>query len=194
MSGSRRYIGGFRNSIVSPPICPPQDLLEMLRRDLVESPANSGILVWQRSSWPRRARIGDRAGHISHTPSNAYRGIHIRWGGRGWHLREHSVIWYLRTGIWPATELDHRDRNGLDNSFTQLRLASRQQQGQNTSIKKSNSSGYIGVDWHRKSQKWRARARDPVTGVRIFLGTFAREELELAARARDAYVRVHYDQ
>ena len=41
-----------------------------------------------------------------------------------------------------------------------------------TNKKSDNVSGYIGVDWNKKTQKWRVRINDFDTGKRIFLGYF----------------------
>lgn len=52
--------------------------------------------------------------------------------------------------------VDHVNRDGLDNRLSNLRVCSHSQNIQNKKIQKNNSSGWIGVNWSRVSQKWQA--------------------------------------
>jgi hypothetical protein len=88
---------------------------------------------------------------------------------------------YLHVLIIGDTELDidHWDRNKLNNTRSNLRLATRSQNQFNRSKNKNNTSGYKGVT--ANNNKWIARIR--IAGNRFNLGTY--ETLEEAARAYD---------
>lgn len=71
-------------------------------------------------------------------------------------------------------EVDHINGNGLDNRRSNLRLADRFQNNQNSSLRKDNSSGYKGVDFYKKLSKWRSYINCQKTN--IHLGYFSTKE------------------
>src|ERR1035437_455247 len=78
--------------------------------------------------------------------------------------------------------IDHIDGDGLNNQKSNFRLATHDQQQQNRGLQGNNTSGYIGVSLHKKTQKHRARIE--VGGKEIHLGLFD-DPIE-AAHVRDA--------
>jgi hypothetical protein len=58
--------------------------------------------------------------------------------------------------IMDGREIDHADRNGLNNIRSNLRFATRSQNMANQIKKKGQSSKYKGVHWHERNKKWRA--------------------------------------
>ena len=76
-------------------------------------------------------------------------------------------------------ETDHRDGDGLNNRRANLRTATRAQNEWNTGMRKTNSSGFKGVHFHKPSGKWRACIRHNGTFRR--LGQFRTAE-DAAAR------------
>lgn len=96
--------------------------------------------------------------------------------GRG-HVLMHRLI----MGAPDGQQVDHIDRDGLNNQKGNLRLASRSMNSINRGVFKNNTSGYRGVGYVRHSQKWRARI--DVDGVQTYLGIF--DSPEAAARAYD---------
>lgn len=54
-------------------------------------------------------------------------------------------------------KVDHINRNRLDNRRENLRLVSDLQNSQNTGFRSHNTSGYMGVIWHKQRGKWWAR-------------------------------------
>lgn len=69
----------------------------------------------------------------------------------------HRVAWVLMRGEWPQGEIDHINRNGLDNRWSNLRDVPRSINGRNCRLQSNNSSGIAGVHWHKASNKWRIR-------------------------------------
>lgn len=84
--------------------------------------------------------------------------------------------------------VDHRDHDTLNNRRGNLRPATYAQNNQNASLRKDSSSGVRGVDFHKGSQKWRARIA--FNGNKITLGVF--EKLDDAKAAYADAARTHH--
>ena len=69
--------------------------------------------------------------------------------------------------------VDHKDRNSLNNHFSNLRWCTRKENDQNRSKRKNTSSVYKGVCFDKKANKWRAQIRH--NGHQIHLGYFSDE-------------------
>jgi len=69
----------------------------------------------------------------------------------------HRLAWFYVYGNWPKHQIDHINRDRLDNRIANLREATDAQSRQNTSLSKSNTSGVKGVTWDKTSQKWFAK-------------------------------------
>lgn len=69
-----------------------------------------------------------------------------------------------------AVEIDHINRNKLDNRRVNLRAISHSQNHFNTNIRPDNTSGYKGVTWGRKTRKWQAQIG--LQGKCLFLGVY----------------------
>lgn len=97
----------------------------------------------------------------------------------------HRIVFYLVTGIDPGDqEVDHKDLNGLNNSVTNLRLASRRENSCNRGSNKNSTSPYKGVSFENRTQKWYAQIS--FRGKNFYLGRF--ETPELAKNAYDQKV------
>ena len=67
-------------------------------------------------------------------------------------------------------QIDHRNRDGLDNRKTNLRVCTHAENMQNRSLAKNNKSGFKGVYLEKHAKKWRARIG--VNKKEISLGSF----------------------
>lgn len=96
----------------------------------------------------------------------------------------HQVI----AGKKNSYEIDHRDRNTLNNKRENLRFATKSQNQANQKIRSDNTSGFKGVNWRKDIAAWAARVS--VMNKRIHLGHFP--TAEAAARAYDTAAQKHF--
>jgi hypothetical protein len=106
--------------------------------------------------------------------------------GIGKIIRMHRLIMGLSSNL----QIDHRNRQGLDNRRSNLRLATHAQNQRNGKRPKTNTSGYKGVNWHKLSQKWRACIS--INNKQKHLGLF--NSLSEAIIAYDKAAKKHHGQ
>ena len=138
---------------------PPQDvLLATFRYD-----AASGEIT----------RVSDGKSVGSRT-AEGYRHVYV--AGRTYQA--HRVIWKMVYGVDPYI-IDHADRDRANNRLSNLREASRSENGANSRVYRSNRSGFKGVFWDNFAKKWRADTN--FNGKKVFLGRFNTKEEAAAA-------------
>lgn len=86
--------------------------------------------------------------------------------------RAHVLAWFYVYGVWPKTELDHKDRDKTNNAISNLREATDSQNGGNSPMRKGNRSGFKGVTAHGSQYK----AAIMVNRKRMHLGVFSTAE------------------
>ncbi len=98
----------------------------------------------------------------------------------------HRHIMFLEGKLINKLEVDHIDRDKLNNVISNLRMVTKQE-NQRNKIKygKSSSSKYIGVSWHKRDNRWRAMIKH--NWINKYLGSFVDEEV--AAHAYDEALR-----
>lgn len=87
-----------------------------------------------------------------------------------------------------ATGVDHRNHDGLDNTRTNLRIASKYDNARNQRKRAESTAPYKGIIWERRKKLWRARI--VVNSKRVGLGRF-KDPID-AARAYDSAAWTHY--
>jgi HNH endonuclease/AP2 domain len=92
-------------------------------------------------------------------------------------VRMHREILQAPKGL----EVDHVNKDKLDNRRQNLRLASKSQNARNRGANKNNTSGFKGVSWNKRDNKWQALIR--VHLKKKFLGYF--DDPTEAAKAYD---------
>lgn len=105
--------------------------------------------------------------------------------------RSHSKMAYLHRVILNAPkgmEVDHINGDGLDNRRSNLRLATRAENGRNRHMQVNNKSGYKGVSWYKQYGRWRTTIK--VSGKTLNLGYF--DLPEIAALAYDEAARGYF--
>lgn len=81
----------------------------------------------------------------------------------------HRLAWFLFYGEWPEI-IDHIDGDGLNNKIENLRSVNNSDNRKNMRVQSRNSIGLCGVDYIKKTNKYRARIF--VDNAEINLGMF----------------------
>lgn len=124
----------------------------------------------------RVSRGGRRAGDICGTDSHGY--IQLCIDGKLY--RAHRVIFKMLTGREPVGYLDHRDGNKINNRLENLREVLPWQNALNRIAPSTSNTGYLGVSWDNKQQKYVASLG--VGGKVVKLGSFSEVCCAIVAR------------
>lgn len=143
-------------------------------REILHYDPDTGQFTWLNPG-SSRLKTGDAAG----TLSRGYLTIGVTRKAR---FPAHHLAWLYMTGEWPADEVDHRDTDGTNNRWLNLRAATGGQNKANTRRRSDNTSGYKGVSFRKASGKYIAQIK--VAGRYKGLGIFSDP-----AEAHAAYVR-----
>lgn len=120
-------------------------------------------------------RAGSPAGA---TNARGYRQISIH----GVLYYAHRLVWLAEHGVLPAGLIDHINRDRSDNRIQNLRVVSSKENMENTGMYSSNTSGYKGVQWDKRYNKWVAIVNH--NGKQVFAGRY-----ESVYDAHQAYER-----
>jgi hypothetical protein len=163
----------------------PKELQRLLSYDPL-----TGVLTWRertpgmfsggvRSPQARCKRWNTR---FSGSVALAYVGTYgyMKGSVNGVTLAAHRVAWAVYYGAWPDMYIDHINGEKSDNRIENLRDVNRVQNGQNSKISARNTSGIIGVGWHKASSRWIAHIG--LNGTCKTIGYFS--EFGDAVRAR----------
>lgn len=152
----------------------PDDLALFLAYD-----PTTGVISWKdRPSPQAKVRAGDVAGNLHH---DGYRCIKFR----GRLYLAHRIAWFLSTGSWPESAIDHINGDRSDNRAVNIRLATQAQNGRN---KRALGRHGKGVTLERRTGRYVGRIY--VDGRQIGLGTFDTPEAAHEAY-RAAAVKYH---
>jgi hypothetical protein len=88
----------------------------------------------------------------------------------------HRII----SGAVYGEEVDHRDRNGLNNVRSNLRVATKSTNQRNKFAPRRSASGHVGVVWNKSASKWQVSIG--VDGARKYIGLFVNINDAMAAR------------
>lgn len=128
-----------------------QDLSNLLLSDLDYHP-DTGHVYWNKQTVKRVLNKPVGTNH-----SSGYLLMSTGVNGKVYSLRVHRVVWLLAYGEWPEGFVDHINNDRTDNRFSNLRLATTNQNSRNCVMHATNKSGYRGVSWAKHRSKWVAR-------------------------------------
>lgn len=157
--------------------------IECLIMSCIEYTPETGVLKWKYN--PERIKLWNTkyAGKIAGSVFTSQHGKqYIRIKIAGYNLLGHRIAWFLMTGTWPPM-IDHRDEDGLNNKWNNLRVAT---QAQNCA---NSRNGLRGIDPFPNG-RWRAKIC--IDYKQIHLGMFDTKE-EAYAAYRRALCETHGD-
>ena len=139
---------------------------EIIREALELDPTSKTGLRWKRR--PRHHYATENAWKIANTRDAGKPAGGEFDNGRGKKYfvvrvngvlhKAHRIIYLLAFGVDPSDkEIDHIDGDGQNNGPENLRLATSSENKHNRGVQKNNTSGFKGVSWNKRDQKWQAK-------------------------------------
>jgi len=142
-------------------------------KQFIKYDPETGDMTWVKVL-SNRSKSGDRCGG----------NIDAKGYGRvcfdGKQYRAHRVAWALHYGSSPDGIIDHINGNRLDNRICNLRIVDPVQNARNAGRGVNNTSGMVGVVWHKRAKKWVAQIT--VNRENKYLGLFT--DFDSARQAR----------
>lgn len=120
-------------------------------RELLSYDPETGEFTW-RIATSSRTPAGSRAGCYADRPKSGKR-HYVLLGIDGTLYLGHRVAWFYMTGRWPDGDVDHKDGDGWNNRFSNLRKAEHQQNMFNQKRRSDNRSGVKGVYLYNDGRK-----------------------------------------
>jgi hypothetical protein len=136
-----------------------------------------GDLYWKKQA-SNRVTIGARVGFQD---SSGYRAIRLTEG----LYRIHRLIFLMHNG-WLPVEIDHKDKDKLNNTLSNLRATTKRQNQYNTTIRKDSTTGIKGVIWATQNKKWRVQVRHSLGRFSAYIDDLDLAEL-VAIEARNKF-------
>lgn len=133
------------------------------------------------------ARVAQFKWHVHFNGNNWYAIRHVRLSdGKEGHQRMHRFIMGLQFD--DSRDVDHKDRDGLNNQKNNLRIATRSQNQHNQGLAKHNTSQFKGVSFDKSRNKWEAYIK--LSGEQLRVGRFG--DPIAAAQAYDEAARKYF--
>lgn len=138
---------------------------------VMEYDAKTGLFRW-------KIKLGKgHVGEVAGSPDNVG---YIRIMIDGERFLAHRLAWFYVRREWPKHQIDHINVNNSDNRYENLREATQQQNQANRGLQRNNSTGYKGVSFNKRQNKFFARIK--INNKLIHLGSY-----ENAEEAHQAY-------
>ena len=130
-------------------------------RELLAYDPETGFFTWRKSGSGRK--LGVPAGCIG---TGGYRHIVVL----GVNYYAHKLAWLYVYGFWPKEQTDHINLLSGDDRIYNLRESTHQQNQFNRGLLRNNTSGYMGVSFHKRTGRYIAHCR--IGGKFVHLGYF----------------------
>lgn len=148
-----------------------QKLTQERLKELLDYDPETGIFTWKVDRGSNKIK-GSHAGSLD---KDSYLIISL-YGKR---YKAHRLVFLYIDGYTPENQVDHIDRNKLNNKRCNLREVSQICNSRNCNIRVDNKIGITGVCWNKVKNKWVAQIQPY---KKINLGCF--DNILDAARAR----------
>jgi len=142
---------------------------EVLRFMLHYCP-NTGKFTWKVNSVGSNAGYADKRGYIL---------ICIF----GIKYRAHRLAYLYMTGTFPDKQIDHINHVKSDNKWSNLRHVSGLDNSKNQKMHSTNTSGFTGVYWLKKKNKWMAQIFTKGKAKRVYYGDNYSDAINARKRA-----------
>lgn len=120
-----------------------------------------------------------------------YAGRHLYLGGGRKHPKRKFLFLHQLINNTPkGFETDHINRDKLDNRRNNLRTVTHSQNQHNITKQKNNKSGYNGVSFYSRTQKWRVYIT--VNNKYVFIGEYLNKIDAINARLQAEYLYWDY--
>jgi HNH endonuclease len=148
--------------------------IERLRECFSYNP-KTGVLRWKIAP-ANSVTIGDLAG----CPFGPRGYLSVRIKNKSYLV--HRIVWAIYYGAWPQGNIDHKNRNAIDNRIVNLRLATPKLNGVNSIAKNGNR---LPKGCYRLKGRRRWYSKIKIDGKIKNLGTFATAREAAAAFERE---------
>lgn len=150
-------------------------------KELLDYDPDTGVFI-NKIDRGTKIKAGSLAGWIDKT--TGYRRINIK--DKQYYAHRLAFLWM--DGYLPENNIDHKDRNRLNNKWSNIREASQSCNLRNSNISKNNKSGITGVHWGSRENRWIVQICIPKN---IYVGSF--DNLLDSAKARwEAEVKYNF--
>jgi hypothetical protein len=180
-----------------------KEITTELVRELLNYDQDTGVFTWRSRDrvWFKREKDFKRfhslyAGAVAGTvkkKATGYPQVQLKVLGKD-YLAHRLAFIYMGEAL--PEQVDHLNRDSLDNRWKNLTASSQEQNMKNMSMKLNNTSGVTSVYWHKPSGKWLAQSQ--VAGRRKHLGLFTdlaeASEVVKAFRLANGYSEGHGEQ
>lgn len=122
-------------------------ITQELIQQLFNYNSETGDLKWKRAPYTK-----SKKGLIVRTKRNGYYTVKIY----GKDYLVHRIIWLYVYGYFPENDIDHIDRNRINNKISNLREVSRQCNQRNVGLRRNNKTGIIGISFNTINFVWLA--------------------------------------
>lgn len=155
-----------------------KDMTDVILKSYLNYEPLTGHFTW-RIKHCSKVIVGQRAGSTS---PYGHRVIHLF----GCVYPEHRLAWLYMTGSFPKEFLDHIDHDEHNNAFSNLREVSYKENNMNSSLRKDNNSGEVGIYTNQRKHSNTYQV-DVSTGSARLCKAF--KTIDQAIAARDTFYR-----
>lgn len=134
--------------------------------------------LYNKISRGAKAHQNAEAGFVAHSKLTDYR--HVKIQGKRYMVHRILMKMYGEN-ITSELEVDHKNHDGLDNRICNLSIVTKTDNHKNRNIAQNNSSGYTGISFNKRLNKWQSYIQSPL-GKKEHLGVYS--NIEEAVRVR----------